>query len=808
MRLPFPFQRGFAGWFRFVQSSPRTTLAAVALLTLAAMAGVPRLELRMDGRAMVPPEDRAVVFDREVREVFGVRDPLVILLDSRRPEGIYHPDFMRRLIAVTEAVRGLEGVPDEQIVSLATERRDRVYPGTLKFRPFLDPLPDTPMLLDRLREDIAAAGGLLAGTLVSEDQTAAAVFVGVPNMDGAGTGDRGPFYRHVLERVSPFADEHLSITVVGAPAAEALLGHHILQDMALLLPLSIASMAALLLLRLGRVWGVMIGVVELAACLLATFGLMGWCGVPLSLTSGVLPLVLVSLCLADEIHVITHYQNLLGTADGATKAEIIGRSFQHMLPPILVTSLTTGVGFLSFLASPIAPIRQFGAFAACGIFYGLFFSLTAVPAALTLLPADAFKRRHKEQRSEDRLLRPFVAALRRPRRTLIATLALAAGLSLGIKDLFVQDSWIEGFAPRSELRLDTDRVNSHLLGTHILLVHLAVTDEGTPPEGDGRQGWLLDPELLNEIGRFEEYLRGREEVGGVLGPYSHLSTIAHLWLARQAGTRAIPDDPLKVARVYRFFEIVRGKHRRQEVIDDGLDRALISVYLKNANYVETQRLIEDIKAWKGFRSHRVELSLAGDVAVSQAMIPAIVRSQVSSLLWALAGAFLTLLVLLRSVRTAAIAGLPAVLAVACVFGMMGWLQIPLGVATSMFCAITLGVGVDYAIHFMAGLRRAQSRGAEDPALNALRDVGPPILTDVAVIAVSFAWMSLSQVPANGRLGVLVALALGLSCTFTLLGLPSGLSLLRRQAMPAEATGASENGANEYPSIPIPERSIR
>ena len=776
MRLPSFLEKGFAGWFGFVQRRPRTTIAAVALLTLAAAAGLSRLQLRMDGRALVPPDSPAVLFDREVREVFGVRDPLVILLESRRPEGIYHPGFLRRLVAVTEAVRGLEGVPDEQIVSLATERRDRVYPGTLEFRPFLDPVPDTPESLRKLDEDIAAAGLLLDGTLVSRDRTAATVLVGVPDVEEA--GDRSPFYREVLKRVSPFEDEHLEIRVVGAPAAEALLGHHILEDMALLLPLSIASMAVLLFLRLGRLWGVALGLLEVGSCLLATFGLMGWFGVPVSLTSGVLPLVLVSLCLAEEVHVFTHYQNLL---DREPKVGVVLRTFRDMLPPILVTSLTTAFGFLSFLASPIAPIRQFGLFAAAGTLYSLLFSATVVPAALALLPAEALRRRRNPgRRSEDLLLRPFLAAARRPRRTLIATLVVAAGLSLGMKDLFVQDSWIEGFSPRSEFRQDTDRVNSHLLGTHNLLVHLAVPGEG-----------LKDPELLEEIGRFEEHLRGREEVGGVLGPYSHLSTISYLWQARQEGSRGIPEDPARLALVYHYFDTVRGENRRREVVNDGFDRALINVFLKNANYQETQRLIDDIMAWRGFESHRVELSVAGDVAVSQAMIPAIVHSQVSSLLWALAGAFLTLVVLLRSVRSAAVGILPASLAVACVFGAMGWLRIPLGVATSMFCSITLGIGVDYAIHFVAARERAKAQGAEDSTLSALRDAGPPILTDMSVIAVSFAWMTLSQVPANGRLGVLVALALGLACTLTLLGLASAW-----QTEPSRRTAAGPRAERE------------
>ncbi len=500
------FDRGADAWLRLVLSRPWMTLAVVALLALAGSGGLSRLVMRMDGRAMVPPDDPAVLFDHEVRQVFDVRDPLVILLESRRPEGIYHPDFLRKLVDVTEAVRGIDGIggiggiggiPDEHIASLATERRDRVYPGTLRFRPFLDPFPDTPALLDRLKEDVGAAGRLLDGTLVSHDQTAAAIFVGVP--DVAAIGDRGPVYREIRKRVAPFVDDHVAITVVGAPAAEALLGVHILEDMALLLPLSVLSMAVLLYLRLGRLWGVTLGLLEVGSCLAATFGLMGWWGVPVSLTSGVLPLVIIPLCLADEVHVFTHYQMLLGRRgrlDGQDKMDVLRRSFKEMLSPVVVAALTTGLGFLSFLASPIAPIREFGLFAALGTLYGLFFSLTAIPAALALLPAEAMRRRHPERKSEDRLLIPFLAAMRRPRLTLAAVLVLAAVLSLGMKDLVVQDSWIEGFAPRSEFRQDTDRVNRHLLGTHSLLVHLSVAGDGTPPEGDGRQGWLIDPKLV------------------------------------------------------------------------------------------------------------------------------------------------------------------------------------------------------------------------------------------------------------------------------------------------------------------------
>ncbi len=783
MALTDGWERASSRWIRWVLGRPWWVVAAVLVTTVAAMAGLPRLELRMDGRAMVPPDDPTVIFDRDVRQVFGRRDPLVVLVEGRGPGGVYDPEVLRRVAEISRLAAGLDRVGPEHVMSLATERRDRVYPNTLRFRPFLDPFPDTPTLLRVLADDVEATR-ILEGTLVSRDASGAAVLVGVPDVEEV--GDRAAFYRRVRELVQPFESPEVRITVVGAPAAEALLGYHILDDLERLLPLTLATIALLLLLRLGRLWAVLVTLSEVGLCLAATFGLMGWLGVPLSLTTGVLPVVLVSLGLADEIHIFSHYQRVLDAAPAGPGDGAIETTFREMIPPVLLTSATTALGFLSFLASPIRPIRHFGLFAAVGILYCLIFSLTVMPASLKLLPAAALRSPRRRRDRSDLLLGLVRPLLRRPAVTLVALALAVAFVASGIRDLTVQDSWIDGFAPGSKFRRDTDHVNDELLGTHSLLVHLQAFGDGSgrPPEGDGRSGWLLDPKLLEEIGRFEAYVRSLDGVGGVLGPYSHLTTVAYLWRGRKEGMRAIPEDPVTVARVYRFFDLVRGKNRRREVVNDGLDRALVNVFLKDANYLQTKVLIDDILGWqRNFHSQRVRLSVAGDVAVSQAMIPAIVHSQVASLLLAVGGAFLVLCLLLRSLRTGLLALLPTAAAVACIFGAMGWLGIPLGVATSMFCAITLGVGVDYAIHYVSAHRRRRAAGAAEPALAALEEAGPPILTDMAVIGCSFAWMATSQVPSNARLGLLVALALASACLLTLAGLGSFWSWREARAAP-------------------------
>lgn len=758
------------------RSHPLWTLALALAVTLTAAAGLPRLELRMDGRALVPADDPTLLFDRQIRRLFGVRDPLVVVVETSHPDGIYNLATLQTIQRISEIAAEIPEIGPQHVTSLATERRDRVYPGTLKFRPFLDPLPDTELLMTHLKNDIEAAG-ILEGTLVSTDGRAAAVLIGVPDLAADGGFDRRELYRRVVTAVEALGSGTDRVSVVGAPAAEALLGTHVLADLMALLPASILVMSIMLGWRLRRLWGVLLGLTEIGACLVFTLGLMGWLGVPVYLTTAVLPVVLTTLGLADEIHVFSHYQLLL-TRGGGTKAELVDRTLHDMVRPVTFTSVTTSIGFLSFAAAEIDPIRLFGIFAAVGILFCLLWTLTVVPAALVLLPADRLRRpRSSGPSGTVRWVRPF---LRRRRWTLAALALVTLPLGLGVRYLYVQDSWIEGFAPRSSFRLQTEAVNRRFHGTHLLQIHLQIAEgEAEPPQGDGRSGPLLDPELLHEIGELEEFLSGLPGVGGVLGPHSHLSTISFLWLGRKPEAFGIPEDPVRVSRLLRFFEVVRGKHRRREVITDDLDQALVTVFLKNANYREVQTLIQALSRYRA--SHpgsRIGLRLAGDVAVSQAMIPAIVRSQVLSLLIALLGAALTLTVLFRSLATALLSLVPVSVAVLWTFGAMGWLGVPLGVATSMFCAITLGVGVDYAIHFLEARRRAQAAGSSSTLLHALEESGPAIVTDMLAIAGSFGLLMISNVPANARLGLLAAVALVAGCVLTLVGL--GALLVRRE----------------------------
>ncbi|MEM7480578.1 MAG: MMPL family transporter [Acidobacteriota bacterium] len=712
-----------------------------------ALPGLFRLHLRLDGRSLVHPDSPALALDREIQATFGTRDPIVLLLDAAAPDGIFDAEFLRWVRQVSLDIRQLEGVEGRDVVSLATQSRDRV--DSIDTRPYLVPLPETPADFESLRADLEAAA-IPLGILVGQQWDTAAVWVRVPPQI-----DRAALVSSLERLVAASAEDAPGRAwAVGAPVAEVLLGRHLLLDLLWLLPLSFALIAAVLWGVFRRPWAILLALGEVAAGIVFTFGLLGWSGQPVYLTTAILPIVLATLGLTDEIHVLSACQRRVRrSGPGLSHSSLAARVLDDLARPMVLTSATTVIGFLSFLASDLPSVRSFGLWAAVGIAFCLAWSLWLTPAAVRVLGAE-------------RLVAPGEGWLESPLRRVLerasvgrgAWVVLFGGLFLivaGAGRIAVQDGWVSGFAAGSEFRRGMERANESLLGTHRLLARVTFA-EGKKP--------FHDPAVLHAVGSFEDRLRREPSVGGVLGPFGYLSSITYLAKGRPSADRAPPDSAEYIRRMWRRMELGLGIEGRREVVTDERDGGLVTLLLGEANYRDTRDLIERIRTLE--EDHLAPLGgrvdLGGDVAVSQAMIGSIVRGQLASLTVALVGIFFFLWLVFGRFALALRAILPSSAAGAVALGVMGWSGIPLGVATSMFLAIALGVGVDFAIHWIEWQRREGHSAARAA-------VGPAILVDTLAIALGFGLLIASRVPANARLGLLVALAIVVSCGVTVFG---------------------------------------
>lgn len=840
----------------------------MGLAALVALPGLARLELRTDGHALVPRRDPAVVYDREIRRALGVRDPLVVVVRTDDPAGIFNPSTLRRVRDLTDELRRLPGIGPADLTSLATETGFRFQPGTLNRRTLLDPLPETPEALAELRSDLRRIG-VYDRALVSADRRSAAVVLGVPP-----EADRRAFYAQVREIAARHASE-----VLGAPVAETLLGSHILADLGVpsrwlgggaaeapgipvgLVPLSLMVMAAVFLLGFRRPAAALLPLAKVGLVLAVVFGLMGWLGVPVYLTTAVLPVLLIAVGTASEVHLLRRYQ----------ESRNVRAAVEEVQMPVLQAAATTAVGFLSFAVSPLGPVRAFGLFAAAGVLLCLLGSLTVIPALLILLRPEWVVRGPRAAGETGQSENAFGRAARFAGRHawgVLAAAALAALAALhGVARLEVQDSWIDGFAPASAFARQMRDFDRRFQGAHILQVVVeskplrldgraeagAVGDRElllpAPPgidparllgsrieleggdahrwsswvesaelrQGRLRLSWPLTagspafwleprpgetvryevrleplrvPSTLRRVDALEAFLAGRAGVGGVFGPAEFLKTANFMVAPDRPGPRRLPEDPEEARILWRNSEVTLGAERLRRLVDAEGGRGLVTVFLKDSNYVATRRLMSDLRDYerRSLAPAGIRLGFAGDVAVSQALIGGVVATQVGSLAFSLLGILAVTAGLTRSVRWGLLCVVPAGLAVLLDFAAMGWLGIPLGVATSMFAGMALGVGVDSSLHLLARFSRLRDQGVEraDAAARALSQTGPAVLIDSGSSLLGFAVLLLSQVPANQRLGGLLALSLLACFLATLLVVPAFLSCPRLPVLRARS----------------------
>lgn len=854
---------------------PWRTLAAAALLTAAAVPGLGRLELRTDGHALVPPRAPAVRYDGEVRQAFGIRDPMVVVVRTDHPDGIFNPATLRRVRDLTAELARIPGIGPSGVASLATEHGFQFLPGSFQRRTLLDPLPETPESLAGLRSDLRRIG-VYDGTLVGEGGASAAVLAGVP--PGA---DRQALYRRVRAVAAAHASASDRVEVLGAPVAETLLGIHILSDLGIpsswlgeegsrphlgLVPLTLAVMGLVFLLGFRRPVAALLPLLKVGICLGMVFGLMGWLGVPVYLTTAVLPVLLLAMATASEVYVFRRYAALSWERPEAGRAELARAAVEDVEAPLVQAAATTAVGLLSFSFSSLGPVRAFGLFSGAGVLLCLLASLTVTPAVLALLPPGWIAPRRRQLGAAAAapgtgpVLGRLAAFALRHRRAVLAGTAVLVLLSLdGVRRVDLQDSWVDGFAPASPFARSMRRFDQDFHGSHILQVvvetspvHEAGEVEGSrvgdrflalpplpgiepesllgsqitlrgpdrrwfswvesarleggrlvlgwpvnggsprfwlePGPGD-RLRWELDleplavPATLARVQDLEAFLAGQPGVGGVMGPASFLETAAFFTAPDRPGSRKLPESPDDARILWNNSERVLGEERLRRVVDAGHSRGLATVFLKGSNYEDTRRLMAGLRAWekRNLAPHGLRLGFAGDVAVSQALIGAVVSTQVESLALSLLGIFAVTAWLARSASRGLLCVVPAALAVLFNFAAMGWLGIPLGVATSMFAAMTLGVGVDYAIHLLARLEKVREAGLEGAAAlaRALAETGPAILIDSASTILGFAVLLLSQVPANHRLGGLLTVSLLVCVVATLVVVPALAQSLSR-----------------------------
>jgi hypothetical protein len=405
-------------------------------------------------------------------------------------------------------------------------------------------------------------------------------------------------------------------------------------------------------------------------------------------------------------------------------------------------------------------IREFGIFSSLGVALALVVSLTFVPAVLSYLSPPAAERlANPASGAGARVFERFGAFVRRRAKIILAVGGAVAAVAIAFLPMVRREvDVLSYFSRRTEIRQAERMMKANFGGSTTVQVLV---------EGD-----VQDPRVLAEMKRLEGFLQSRPGVANVHSAVELLEEMSFALVDR----RELPETREQAASL---FFLLEGEPVLDQLVRPDRQEALIQGTLGNLDYRQLRALIRDTEKYiaslgKGPCGFR----LSGTAVIYSRLDSALASSQLWSLLAAVAFMFLCNLLLVRSLAGALIGLVPVTFTLFVLFGVMGAAGIPLDVATVLLGSISMGLGIDYTVHFLSRYRHELGRGSDHhSALQAtLNTTGRAILINVVTVSVGFLSLLLGNLVPLRNFGLLIVVTMASSGVGALSLLPSILAL--------------------------------
>ena len=761
-------------FFWAVTAYPRTVLVVCLLAIGGALAALPGLTRDTSAEAFISPDEPAVVYRKKVQEIFGLADPIVVAILNDGPNGIFNPHTLALVQTLSEEIADLPGINADRVTSLSTQDDIIGTADGMAVEPFFEDPPETQVEADAVRGAVLGFE-LYVDSLVAADGSATLIIAELEDED---QGEQ--VYQDVIALVEAAPTQGEEIHVAGEGAVAARLGSYIDGDARRLNPLSALVITAVLFLAYRTVRGMVLPNLIVLGAVAFSLGTMALAGVPIYVITNGLPPLLIAIAVADGIHILgQYYEDLAGSPDASSR-ELAVSAMVHMWRPVTVTSLTDVAGFMALaVASFMPPMRAFGIYASVGVLAALVLSLFLIPAGLTIVrpkPSGAFNRSAGRTTADrfGRWMAAFGAVVTRYPRSVLAVCAAVAIVGvLGALRVDTNEARIRVFNPSDPIRKADTVINERLSGTNYLdvVVETAETED------------LLRPDHLARVEALQRYLETLPHVASTTSIVDYLKQMNRAVNEERPEMYRLPDSAELNAQYLLLYSVTGDPGAFEKEIDYDYRLANVRVALDTGYFKDTEPAILAASKYieEEFNAPGIRAQLAGRVNVDYHWGQELTVSHFRGVALALMAVFGMVAVSFGSFVAGAFAVVPVIAAVLFVYAVMGFTGLPLGIGTTMFAAIGIGTGIDFAVHTVDRLI-ASIRDRGEPVEEALRDLYPStgraLLFSFAALFLGFGVLLTSYVPPLVRFGALVGVAVGAAFLWSLTALPALVLVLR------------------------------
>ncbi|WOO40341.1 MMPL family transporter [Rubellicoccus peritrichatus] len=751
--------------FKFCHDHAWFVFVCIILVTAWSVWSARSLRVNVSTDELIPRNSELWSTYNKVRSEFGSDQLAVIYIEDQH---LFKRDKLIRLNELVAELRGLDGV--ERVESLFSVSNIRGSGGWVETGPLFESIPSSQEAIDEKKEQ-ALKNPLLLRTVLSLDGRSTLISIYLePYQDNDADADRR-IYNLIEEKLAPFQADFARSFQVGSPALHTLMADFILEDQRFLLPVSGLLLVLLIGLLLGSVTGATIPVLNAAISTAWTLGIMASLDIPISMLNYIVPALILIIGSTEDVHILVEYQEAKDS--GLKGADAIQFMASRIGLTLVLTGITTSLGFAVTGLNALGIMQEFGVSAAIGMATRFLVSVLFVPAFLRVFGKYLSKHTHdaKEERRHQKIaewMSNLIKTVLAPKAAkVIAVFALIAIPSLIlIPKIKLSNDLISFLHPDSLIVERLDTVANQLSGSKVIYITL-----------NGRPGDFKSPKMLKRLENITNWLRERSDFDTVTSLSDYISLVNRAMYGDAPKMEIVPDNEALIAQYFLFFH--RSDLRPYVTGDFSTANIVIRCNINDSSALNAT--VEEIRSGlQGGRFGNLNFSVTGKSVLVSSAVDKIVTGQVISLSTMVLTLFIIISVLFLSVRAGVMSVIANLFPVAIVFGLMALFGISLNIGTCMVAAITIGIAVDDTLHLMVRYNK-QLKNLKNEVLAigaSVKEEFFPVLTTSLGLAGGFIVLGFSSFVPVMQFGFLSALVMVLALITDLILTPVLLSTIR------------------------------
>ncbi|MCW8837657.1 MAG: MMPL family transporter [Thiovulaceae bacterium] len=704
----------------YIGANPKKIILVMLILSISLISNLPKITIDTSTEGFLHKEDPALVRYEEFKEQFGQDEKIMVVVKTK---DIFDIEFLKKLRELHDELEN--NVPHlNDITSLLNARNTRGENETLIVEDLIETIPSTKEDIDKIRT-LANNNVMYKNLLLNPENTLTTIILepsayeGSKNVDAL-AGFSESKNEEKLEFLSDtsksemvdaankikdkYSNENFEVVIAGSLAVNDYNKKSVQKDMQKFVKLVLLMMMIFLFIVFRRVSAIFLPIFIVAISLLSTIGVMALVGTPITIPTQILPSFLLAVGIGAVVHLLAMFYKHLNENDDRLKA--ISYSLGHSGLAIIMTSLTTAAGLLSFSSAEIAPIADLGVFAALGVMIALLNTIVFLPAILAVLPIKAPKQGEKEKSKKIDAFLDAIAifSFAHAKKIVIVSIFIFVGFIYAATFVEFKHDPLSWQPDDSPIKLSTNMVDRELRGSVTMEVIIDTKKENG----------LYNSELLHKIDslaqKAQEIQNDEYFVGKAWSVAEVLKEIHKALHNNDDEYYLITDNDALIPQEFLLFEN-SGSDDLEDVVDSMFSKARITFKLPWMEAGQYTELSDEIVSMvENELGNSVEVSVTGMVPLFQRTLSAAMDTMSVSYVVAFILIAIMMIILLGSVKIGLTSMVPNILPVIMSLGFMSMVNMPLDMFTMLVGAIVIGLSVDDTVHFFHNFARYHHMG--------------------------------------------------------------------------------------------------